>query len=124
MIEKHRLIVHDYWNKTERGIEMIKSNHVSDFDLLFLIPNNKKKILGLPLTRISKKYKKKKYKNDKINLIISFKLFDLIEETVNDILGNNFVEDEFFQTFVEFQNIEQPSIINEMNMINRFNWLI
>lgn len=38
---------------------MIESVYVSDSDLLFLIPNNKKKILGLPLTRVNRKNNKK-----------------------------------------------------------------
>lgn len=104
MIEKHRQIVYDYWSKTEYGRAMIKSNNVSDSDLLFLIPNNKKKILGLPLTRPYRNRKKNEYKRLRRKMINSFRLFDIIGEVVDDLLGNNF-NSEFFEQFVEVQDI-------------------
>lgn len=51
--------IYEYWGGTDLGKEMIKSNNVSDSDLLFLIPNNIKKMHGLPLTRMSGKKKTK-----------------------------------------------------------------
>ena len=51
--------IYEYWNKTKLGKAMIKSNNVSESDLLFLIPNNVKRMHGLPLTRTFGKKKKK-----------------------------------------------------------------
>ena len=56
---KNRKFIYEYWGRTRLGREMIKSNNVSESDLLFLIPNNVKRMRGLPLTRISGKKKKK-----------------------------------------------------------------
>ena len=60
MTEKQKSFAYDYFSRTERGRAMIKSNSVSDNELLFLIPNNVKKMHGLPLTRIAGKEKRKK----------------------------------------------------------------
>ena len=65
--------IHSYWSKTEFGNMMIKSDYVSDSDLLFLIPNNKKKIIGLPMTRLGDKHNKRRYKNNRCRKNVEFK---------------------------------------------------
>jgi hypothetical protein len=81
---KNKEFIYEYWGRTELGRAMIKSNNVSESDLLFLIPNNVKRMHGLPLTRISGK-KKRKQKEQRKRFILSFKLFDIIEEIVGEI---------------------------------------
>lgn len=100
----NRESIYKYWNKTELGIKMIKSNNVSDSDLLFLIPNNIKKRNGLPLTRIIGK-KKSKQKKQRKRHIMGFRCFDLIEEMVNEHLSSAICNEEFFTKFVEVKNL-------------------
>lgn len=103
-MEEYIKIIYEYWNKTELGRDMIKSNNVSDLDLLFLIPNNVKKRLGLPLTRISGK-KKRERKCWQTGFILSYKLFDIIEETIVNTIPSEWTNSEFFGEFVEVKNV-------------------
>ena len=97
---KNKEFIYEYFSKTRLGREMIKSNHVTESDLLFLIPNNVKRKHGLPITRISGK-KKKKQKEQRKKYVLSFKLFDLIEEVVEDTLCSEWSDSEFFNEFIE-----------------------
>ena len=101
---KNKEFIYEYWGRTELGRAMIKSNNVSESDLLFLIPNNVKRMHGLPLIRISGK-KKRKQKEQRKRFILSFKLFDIIEEIVEETLGSKFSDNEFFGEFVEVKNL-------------------
>lgn len=88
--------IHSYWSKTEFGKMMIKSDNVSDSDLLFLIPNNNKKIMGLPMTRLGDKHNKRRYKNNTCRNIMKFKIFDALEDIIEQKLSkfdfDNFVD--------------------------------
>ena len=101
---KNKEFIYEYWGRTELGRAMIKSNNVSESDLLFLIPNNVKRMHGLPLTRISGK-KKRKQKEQRKRFILSFKFFDIIEDIVEETLGSKFSNNEFFGEFVEVKNL-------------------
>lgn len=101
---RNKEFIYEYWGKTELGRSMIASNNVSESDLLFLIPNNVKRMHGLPLTRISGKKKRKQKEQRKI-FILSFKLFDIIENIVEETLGSKFSNNEFFGEFVEVKNL-------------------
>lgn len=103
MTEKHKQFVHEYFNRTELGRVMIASNSVSDSDLLFLIPNNVKKMHGLPMTRMPGK-KKRKNKNQRKRHILSFKIFDLIEEIVERTIVSTWSQNDFFDKFVDVKN--------------------
>lgn len=109
MTEKQKSFVYEYWNKTELGQAMIASSSVSDSDLLFLIPNNVKKMHGLPVTRMSGKKKRKK-KIQRKRLILSFKLFDLIEEVVERTIVSTWSQNDFFDKFVDVKNL---AIVNK-----------
>lgn len=104
MIEKHKSLIHKYWSRTELGKKMIASNNVSESDLLLLMPNNVKKTYGLPLTRTSCK-KKRKQKRQRKRFIMSFRLFDLIEETIEKTIYSKWSTNEFFGQFVDFKNV-------------------
>ena len=93
---KNKEFIYIYWNRTELGRKMIASNHVSEDDLLFLIPNNVKKMHGLPLTRGTRKYKEQRKR-----FIYSFSLFDIIEEIIDDVLPNKINEN--LGSFVEIK---------------------
>lgn len=101
---KNKEFIYEYWSRTELGRAMIKSNNVSESDLLFLIPNNVKRMHGLPLIRISGK-KKRRQKEQRKRFILFFKLFDIIEEIVKETLGSKFSDNEFFGEFVEVKNL-------------------
>ena len=102
---KNKEFIYEYWGKTRLGRGMIESNHVSESDLLFLIPNNVKRLHGLPLTRISGK-KKRKQKEQRKRFILSFKLFDIIEDIVEETLCSQWSDNEFFGEFVEVKNLD------------------
>lgn len=93
-----------YWSKTELGREMIKSNHVSDSDLLFLMPNNIKRMYGLPLTRMSGK-KKRKQKDARRKNILGFNLFDIIEEIIDKTIGEQITDNDYFGKFVDVKDL-------------------
>ena len=95
--------VYEYWSKTRLGREMLKSNNISESDLLFLIPNNVKRMHSLPATRVSGK-KKRKQKEQRKRFILSFKLFDILEDIIEKTLFSNWAKDEFFQQFVDIKN--------------------
>lgn len=101
---KNKEFIYEYWGKTELGKRMIDSDHVSESDLLFLIPNNVKKMHGLPMTKISGKKKRRK-KNQRRRFILSFKLFDIIADIIDDMILDKFSSDNFFDSFVEIKNL-------------------
>ena len=100
----NKKFIYEYWSKTELGIRMIKSNHVSDSDLLFLIPNNKKKMHDLPLSRMSKKRKTKQKKRRKTHIMF-FGCFDIIEEIIEEQICSKWYNNEFFDKFVDIKDI-------------------
>ena len=59
---------------------------------------------GLPVTRTRGKQKSVIKRNRK-NKILSFKLFDLIEEIIERILPKTY-NDEWFEKFVDFKNVD------------------
>lgn len=97
--------VYEYWNRTELGRKMIASESVSDSDLLFLIPNNVKRRHGLPVTRTYGK-RKSAIKKARKRIILSFRLFDLINDVVEETLHQKWCDEEFFGQFVDFKNLE------------------
>lgn len=101
---KNKEFIYEYWGRTRLGREMIKSSNVSESDLLFLMPNNVKRMHSLPLTRISGK-KKRKQKEQRKRFILSFKLFDIIEDIVEETLCSKWSDNEFFNEFVEVKNL-------------------
>lgn len=101
-MDKIEIFVHKYWGRTDFGRRMLESEFVSDLDLLFLIPNNVKRQNGLPATRIYGKNKRKQ-KQDKRRIILSFSVFDIISEIIEETLPQQI--DEQFGTFVEVKDI-------------------
>ena len=105
MTEKQKSFVYKYWSRTELGRAMITSSSVSDSDLLFLIPNNVKRMHGLPATRMPGK-KKRKRKNKRKKYILSFKLFDLLEDIVEKTIVSTWSQNDFFDKFVDIKNFD------------------
>lgn len=96
--------VYEFWSrKGDLGKAMIESNNVSYEDLLFLIPNNMRKAHGLPLTRIQGDRKRIKKHRRKI-AILTFKMYDMIEETVNKLIEEKFSNENYFVQFMDFKN--------------------
>ena len=104
MNQKQKDFLYAYWSRTELGREMIKSNHVSDSDLLFLMPNNVKRMHGLPLTRMSGK-KKRKQKEIRRKNILGFNLFDIIEEIIDKTIGEQIIDNDYFGKFVDVKDL-------------------
>lgn len=101
-MNKIKIFVREYWERTDFGRKMLESKFVSDLDLLFLIPNNVKRRNGLPSTRIYGKNKRKQ-KQDKRRTILSFSVFDVISIIIEETLPQQI--DEQFRTFVEVKDI-------------------
>lgn len=98
--------IYEYWSHTELGKQMIASDQVSESDLLFLMPNNIKRRHGLPLTRVAKRgRKKRKYKGQRKRFILSFKLFELISETIDETIYDTWKNSEFFDKFVDSKKL-------------------
>lgn len=97
-------LIYEHWSRTELGKKMIASNNFSESDLLFLIPNNVKRMHGLPLTRTSGK-KKRKQKKQRKRFILTFRLFDIIEEIVEETIRSNWPDNEIFGQFVDVKNL-------------------
>ena len=104
---KNREFVYGYWSrrKLSRLVAALDNNNLPYSDLLFLIPNNVKKMHGLPLTRMSGR-KKKKQKNQRKNNIFSFGFFNNLEDTISKILCSEWTDGEFFDEFVGFKKHE------------------
>ena len=95
--------VYEYWNRTELGRKMIASDSVSDDDLLFLIPNNVKRRHGLPVTRIYGK-RKSVIKRNRKRKILSFKLFDIISDIIEELIPQA-CNSKFFMQFVDIKDM-------------------
>ena len=104
MTEKQKSFVYEYWSKTELGRKMIASDSVSNSDLLFMIPNNVKRMHGLPASRTYGK-RKSVIKRNRKRQISSFRLFDLISEIIEKTLPKTY-NNEWFGEFVDFKNME------------------
>lgn len=113
MLQKQKDFIYQYWNRTEFGRKILSSNFVSEDDLFFLIPNNVKHLHGLPTSRVEGK-RKAKTKILKRREILCFKLWDLLEEVVNETIGTTF-NDDYFNQFVEVKNLDlgEPVRLNE-----------
>jgi hypothetical protein len=109
-MDKIKIFIHKYWGRTDFGRRMLESKFVSDLDLLFLIPNNIKRRNGLPATRTCGKNKRKQ-KRDKRRIILSFPVFDIISEVIEETLPQQI--DEQLGTFVEIKDIS----IGDKNVI-------
>lgn len=96
--------VYEYWSrKGDLGKAVIESNNVTYEDLLFLIPNNVRKVHGLPITRIRGSHKRIK-KHKRKMAILNFKMYDILEETVNKLIREEFSNKDYFIKFVDFRN--------------------
>lgn len=100
-------IIYEYWRRKPLGEKLIASSYVSDLDLLFLIPNNVKKRHGIPLTRTAKRGRKKReYCKNRRTRIYSFSLFEILEETIDKTLRQQWTTNKFFGQFVDIKNLE------------------
>lgn len=104
MCKKTEKLIHNYWSHTELGQKMIASDFVSDDDLLFLIPNNVKRMHGIPATRTYGK-RKSVIKSCKRKHILSFNLYQLVSDIFDEMIPKK-CNNEFFDQFVDFKNIE------------------
>lgn len=95
---------YDYWEKSELGRKMLASELVSDSDLLFLIPNNVKKMHGIPMTRIACRNKSKEKAKRKRH-ILSIEFFQIISDVISELIPNN-CDNEFFNEFVDMRKKE------------------
>lgn len=94
-----------YWEYKPLGPQMLDSENLDFHDLLLLIPNNKKKMLGIPMTRIAGR-RKHFIKKQQILRTTTWKLWDILSETIDNILNDRLVTSSFFQDFVDIKSIE------------------
>lgn len=79
--------------------ELYERKNFSNEELLYLFPNNKLKRNGLPLKKGGSKKKKKIRK-----MLRNQHLFNIIEDTIDNILGHQ-SQNEFFNKFVDFNGL-------------------
>lgn len=80
----------------------------NESDILFLISNNQKRRLGLPLTHIQGGHKRQK-KNKRKHYIYVNKSFNVIEQMTDNIINSSRFEkaiDKFFDDYIDFKNVE------------------
>lgn len=77
--------VTDYW--TRRGIlgrKMVESSLFTERDLLLLMPNNYKKMHGLPMTRANGQ--RKRVLKKRCRTILNRKIFPITQEVIEETL--------------------------------------
>ena len=87
-----------YFTQTEYLSKIYYSGQFTDDDLLYYLPNNKLKRLGFPMKRGGKNKRYKKYK------IHNFRLYDIIEEIIEEILSTE--QNKFFNKFVDIKDLK------------------
>ena len=80
--------------------ELYERKCFSNEELLYLFPNNKLKRNGLPLKRGGSKKKKKI-----IRMLHEQRLFNIIEDVIDDILTSKLESNQFFKEFVDIKNM-------------------
>lgn len=115
MDKRTRTILYAYWMRNDLGRRMILSDSVSDSDLLFMVPNNVKRRPGLPLTRIAKR-RKAQYKRNLKRKILSFKLFDIIGEIIEETIQKGLSEEHFYK----FVDVNDYGIGDKHQFANNF----
>lgn len=80
--------------------ELYEHKNFSNEELLYLFPNNKLKRFGLPMKRGGSKKKKKMRQK-----LFDQRLFNIIEDMIDDILTKQLTTNSFFQEFVEVKNV-------------------
>ena len=97
-----------YWETQDFGQEIL--NELSESELLLLIPNNKKRVLGLPLTRITGK--KKRYTKNKRKSQIFKSHFDFVDKCIAKAVVEEI--NRMMDGFVDVKNLMlgEPNIYN------------
>lgn len=101
---KAKEVIHRYFSKTELGLRIINSNFVSENDLLFLIPNNFKRRLGLKPTRVFNR-RKSNSKQNRRHHILGWQYYELIQQIINEMLEDYFNQGSFIVDLVDVKNI-------------------
>ena len=101
---KAKEVIHRYFSKTELGLRIINSNFISENDLLFLIPNNFKRRLGLKPTRVFNR-RKSNSKQNRRHHILGWQYYELIQQTINEMLEDYFNQGSFIVDLVDVKNI-------------------
>lgn len=80
----------------------------SNEELLYLFPNNKLKRFGLPMKKGGSKKKQTKRQ-----MIRSQHLFNILEDIIEDTLGNqDYIENKFFGRFVDISDLKVDNKTN------------
>ena len=101
---KAKEVIHRYFSKTELGLRIINSDFVSENDLLFLIPNNFKRRLGLKPTRVFNR-RKSNSKQNRRHHILGWQYYEFIQQTINEMLEDYFNQGSFIVDLVDVKNI-------------------
>lgn len=97
-------LIYKYHSKTELGKMMTMSKSITYSDLLFMMPNNVKRRYGLPVTRTYGK-RKSDIKRIRRHRILSVKVFDILEELVQELLLEKFQEETFIAGLIDVKNV-------------------
>lgn len=94
--------VEEYWSRSEFGRDLLKEPGVTEQDLLLLMPNNVKKMHGLPMSR-SNGRRKAELKKKRVRRITSV-VFSMVSRMIEEILPKKV--NEVFSDFASVDDIE------------------
>lgn len=89
-----------YYSQNEILKEIYDSGDFIDDELLYLFNNNTLKRLGFPMKRGGKR---RKYKYRKL---MTWHLFNIIEEIIDNTLHKEWINNNFFNRFVDFNQLK------------------
>ena len=101
---KAKEVIQRYFSKTELGSRIINSDFISENDLLFLIPNNFKRRLGLKPTRVFNR-RKSNSKQNRRHHILGWQYYELIQQIIDEMLADYFNQGSFIVDLVDVKNI-------------------
>lgn len=101
---KAKEVIHRYFSKTELGLRIINNDFISENDLLFLIPNNFKRRLGLKPTRVFNR-RKSNSKQNRRHHILGWQYYEFIQQIIDEMLADYFNQGSFIVELVDVKNI-------------------
>ena len=104
---RNKQLLYDYISRTELGEKLVQYPQITTSQLWFLVPNNVKRRLGIPVTRVAKRGRKtRKYKQLRKRIVLSQLLFDILCKMIESNLTYDYQQN-FFQSFVEIHSFDE-----------------
>lgn len=90
-----------YSSRGQIGTKILSYPDLTYYNLLAAIPNNKRKMMGLPTARRARRYKKVKHERwADFERVWGYPYFELLEKAINELLKDEFSND-FIDQFID-----------------------